>query len=126
MNHVMTSVIYVWAIIFIVPFIVYGVASKVAGIEPPKQVSVQQFLASVLLEKLGVATTFALVFLMADRVAAPNWLYYGLLWWYMFALAEVAMAMRSQSSWKEAFVGIISELIYFSISAYVMVWIITP
>jgi hypothetical protein len=126
MNHVVTSVLMVWATIFIIPFIVYGVAAKLSDMEMPKQVSAQQFMLSVLVEKLGVATTFALVFLMADRVAGPNWIYYGLLWWYMFALAEIATAMRNQSTWKEAIAGIVSELIYFPVSAYIMVWIITP
>lgn len=126
MSHVVTAIIYVWLIINIVPFVVYGIAARFANIQTPGQVSTQQFMLSVFLEKFGVATTFAVVFLMGDRVTAPNWLFYGMLWWYMAALAEVATAMRGGYGWKEAVIGIVSELIYFPLAAYTMAWLITP
>jgi hypothetical protein len=44
---------------------------------------------------------------------------YGLIWFGMFAASEVGDAISGRSSWREASLGILSEVIYAPVSAFI-------
>jgi len=124
MTKVILSIIFVSAIIFIVPILVYGLASVVAGLKTPEGASPAQFLLSVLVSKIGTAIAFVLIFYFARNSLSGQWLLYAFLWWLMFVIGEVGQTIGPNYTWKEAIAGIISETVYLPLSAYVTNWLI--
>ena len=124
MTKVILSIIFVSAIIFIVPILVYGLASVVAGLKTPEGASPAQFLLSVLVSKIGTAIAFVLIFYFARNSLSGQWLLYAFLWWLMFVIGEVGQTIGPNYAWKEAIAGIISETVYLPLSAYVTNWLI--
>jgi len=124
MRKLILNIGLVLAIIYIVPFVVYGVASVVAGLKPPEGASPARFLVSVFVSKVGTAIAFVLIFHFAREELSARWVLYAGLWWLMFAIGEIGQAIGPQYSWKEAVVGIISETIYWPVSAFVTNWMI--
>ncbi|MBI3772547.1 MAG: hypothetical protein HY272_07590 [Gammaproteobacteria bacterium] len=55
MEIVLFNIVLVSAIIYIVPFLVYGLASVVTDLKTPEGVSPSRFLISVLICKVGTA-----------------------------------------------------------------------
>jgi hypothetical protein len=90
----------------------------------PEGVSPAMFLLSVLVSKIGTAIAFVLIFYFARNIFGNNWLLYAFIWWMMLAIGEVGQAIGPNYSWKEAIAGVISESIYFPISAYIVHWLI--
>ena len=117
------SIILVLATIYIIPIIVYGIFSAVAGLKQPEG-SPTMFLLSVLISKIGTAVAFVLLFYFARNYFSGNWLLYAFLWWLMYVVGEVGQAIGPNYSWKEAIAGIISETAYFPLSAYIINWLI--
>ncbi len=105
-------------IIFIVPVGVYGLFVRYWGVSEPKRTS--SFLTSVLVQKVGTAVGFVVVFAMAREYFVENWLGYGLVWAAMYAIVEIGQAIGPGYSNMEAVAGIISEVIYFPVSAFVI------
>ena len=124
MRKVILNVGLVLAIIYIVPFVVYGLGSVLAGLKPPEGVSPARFLISVFVSKFGTAITFVLVFFFAREQLSGRWLLYASLWWLMFIIGEIGQTIGPHYSWKEALAGIISETIYWPVSAFVTNWLI--
>jgi len=124
MAKITLSIILVLAVIYIVPFIVYGPFSSLIGAKMPEGVSPAMFLLSVLVSKIGTAIAFVLIFYFARNVFGNNWLLYAFIWWVMLAIGEVGQAIGPNYSWKEAVAGVISEAIYFPVSAYILHWLI--
>jgi hypothetical protein len=124
MTKVVLSIVLVLAIIYIVPILVYGLASVVAGLKTPEGASPAQFLISVLVSKIGTAITFVLIFYFARSSLSGQWLLYALIWWLMFVIGEVGQAIGPNYTWKEAIAGVISETVYLPLSAYVTNWLI--
>jgi hypothetical protein len=120
MAKVVLSIILILAVIYIIPFIVYGIFSAIAGLKPPGGVSPLTFLLSVFVSKVGTAIAFVLIFYFARSSFDGKWLLYAFIWWLMFVIGEVGQALAPNYSWKEAFAGIISETIYLPISAYLV------
>jgi hypothetical protein len=118
------SIVLTLAIIYIVPFLVYGVFSAVAGLKLPEGASPVQFLASVFVSKVGTAIAFVLIFYFARSSLSGRWLLYAFIWWLMFVIGEVGQAIGPNYSWKEAIAGSVSETIYFPLSAFVTNWLI--
>ncbi len=118
MKKVILSMVLVLAIIYIVPILVYGLASVEADLKLPEGASPVQFLISVLVSKIGTAITFVLIFYFARNSLSGQWLLYAFLWWIMFIIAEIGQAIVPNYTWKEAIAGIISETIYLPLSAY--------
>lgn len=108
----------VLAIIFIVPVVVYGVASALGGMELPTDATPQRFLAGVLVTKLGTAIAFVLLLQLTRSAWADQWLLYGSVWFAMFAASEVGDAISGRSSSQEALLGIASEALYAPASAF--------
>lgn len=123
MTNIILSIILVLAIIYIIPFIIYGILSSVAGLKKPEG-SPLMFLLSVLVSKIGTAIAFVLIFYFARNAFGGNWLLYAFIWWLMYVIGEVGQAIGPNYSWKEAIVGIISETAYFPLSAYIVNWLI--
>ena len=109
----------VTAIIFIVPIIVYGAFSQFGLAQIPGN-SPGAFLAGVFVSKIGTAIAFVLLFSLAPAGPARDWFLYGSIWWIMFAFGEVGQAMGPDYPWSEALAGMISEAIYFPVSAYLL------
>ncbi len=124
MVKVILSIVSVLAIIYIVPFLVYGLASVVTDLKPPEGPSPAQFLISVLVSKIGTAIAFVLIFYFARSSLSGQWFLYAVIWWLMFIFGEIGQAIGPNYSWKEAIAGIISETVYVPLSAYVTTWLI--
>ena len=124
MGKTILSIVLTLAIIYIIPFLVYGVFSAVVGLKLPEDASPVQFLASVFVSKVGTAIAFVLIFYFARDSLSGRWLLYAFIWWLMFVIGEVGQAIGPDYSWKEAIAGVISETIYFPLSALVINWLI--
>ena len=124
MTNVILSVFFVLTIIYIVPFLIYGLASVVAGLKSPEGASPARFLVSVLISKIGTAIAFVLIFFFARNSLSGQWMLYAFLWWLMFVMGEIGQTIGPNYTWKEAVAGILSETIYLPLSAYVTNWLI--
>jgi energy-converting hydrogenase Eha subunit E len=120
MRKLALSVIATLAIIYIVPFPFYGLLSVLAGLEPPSDGSPVQFMIGVLVSKVGIALAFVLLFYLGRTSFAGRWPVYALVWWLMFVIGEVGQAIGPGYSWPEAAAGIVSESIYFPLSAFIV------
>jgi hypothetical protein len=109
----------VTAIIFIVPIVVYGLFSKMGLAEMPGD-SAAAFLGGVLVSKIGVAIAFVAFFTLSPDELGRNWLLYALIWWVMYLFGEIGQAIGPNYPKSEAVAGIISEAIYFPLSAYLL------
>ena len=119
MSQVICAILLVFAIIYIVPFLVYAPLSAAGWIKQPEG-SPASFLLGVLVSKIGTAVAFVLIFHFAREALGDRWLLYGFLWWLMFVVGEVGQAIGPNYSWKEAIAGIISETIYYPLAAWTM------
>ncbi|UCH11612.1 MAG: hypothetical protein JSU61_06900 [Fidelibacterota bacterium] len=119
MGEVTIAVLLVFAIIYFVPFLVYGPLSAAGWIMQPEG-SPASFLLGVLVSKIGTAVAFVLIFYFAREVLGDRWLLYGFLWWLMFVIGEVGQAIGPNYSWREALAGMISETIYCPLAAWAM------
>lgn len=124
MKNVLFSFVLVLAIIYIVPFLVYGLASVITGLKTPEGVSPARFLVSVLVSKVGTAIAFVLIFYITRSSLSGQWFLYAAIWWLMFVIGEIGQAIGPNYSWKEAIAGIISETVYLPLSAYATNWLI--
>jgi len=124
MTKVISSIVVVLVVIYIVPFLVYGLASAVAGLKPPEGASPAQFLLSVLVSKIGTAIAFGLIFYFARSSLGGQWFLYAFVWWLMFVFGEIGQAIGPNYTWKEAIAGVISETIYLPLAAYLTHWLI--
>jgi hypothetical protein len=124
MLRVALTVALVLAIIYAVPFLVYGLSSVVVDLRVPGDASPTLFLASVFVSKLGTALAFVLVFYFARGSLSEQWLLYALLWWVMFVVGEIGQAIGPEYTWKEAIAGMISETVYVPLAAYVTDWLL--
>ncbi len=117
------GVVLVWAVIFVVPVVVYGAFSAVTGLQPPGS-SPTLFLAGTAVSKLGAAVAFVAIFYLARDAIGGQWLLYAGIWWLMFVVGEVGQAITPTYSWQEAVAGIISETIYFPLSGFILNWLV--
>lgn len=124
MIRVALTIALVLVIIYVVPFLVYGLFSLVADLRPPEDASTARFLASVFVSKAGTAIAFVLIFYIARGSLSERWLVYALLWWVMFVVGEIGQAIGPDYTWKEAIAGMISETIYVPLAAYVTRWLL--
>ena len=124
MINVILGVFFVLAIIYIVPFLIYGLASVMAGLKSPEGASPARFLVSVLISKIGTAIAFVLIFFFARNSLSGQWILYAFLWWLMFVIGEIGQTIGPNYTWKEAIAGILSETIYLPLSAYITNWLI--
>ena len=120
MSIILLGIILVLVIIYIVPFIVYGVSQAIFGLKTLAGVSPMMFLLSVLVSKIGTAIAFVLIFYFARNSLSEHWLLYAFIWWIMFAIGEVGQAIGPNYSWKYAIAGVVSETIYLPLSALIV------
>ena len=109
-------------IIFIVPVIIYGIFSKLLGIQEPEKKGV--FFIGVLIEKIGTTIGLVGIFTIAKDFFLEHWLSYALLWFLMFAITEIGQIFLKQSTKKEAVAGVISEAVYFPLAVFVLTLLI--
>ena len=124
MANVVLSIVLVLIIIYVVPFLVYGLGSAVAGLKTPEGASPVKFLISVLVTKIGTAITFVLLFYFARSALSGQWLLYAFVWWLLFVFGEVGQTIGPNYSWKEAIAGVLSETVYLPFSAYLTNWLV--
>ena len=124
MAKVMLSITLVLTVIYVVPLLVYGLGSVIAGLTTPEGTSPAKFLLSVLVTKIGTAIAFVLLFYFARDSLSGQWLLYAFIWWLMFVVGEIGQTIGPNYSWKEAIAGMISATIYLPISAYLTNWLI--
>ncbi len=108
----------VWAVIFAVPFVVYGAASVFLSLRQPDGPA-WRFLLGVAVTKLGTAAAFVVLF-AASREAwrGRRWLLYGAIWFLAFAASEAGDLVRGASNSAEAILGVLSEAVYAPVSAF--------
>ncbi len=111
------AVVFVWALVFAVPFAVYGCASAFLELKPPSG-SALRFLSGVAITKLGTAVAFVALFALAHAEWRSRWILYAAIWFLAFAASEIGDVVRSVSSPAEAALGILSEAIYAPVSAF--------
>lgn len=117
------AVLAVFLILFLVPIIVYGVLSRLTGLQPPGD-NPAAFLTGVAVSKLGTAVAFVGIWLLArDSIGQLLWAYVAL-WWVMFVLGEIGQAIGPDYSWSEAIGGIVSETIYLPLSVMFLRWML--
>ena len=124
MGRIVLSILLTLAIIYIVPFLVYALFSVVADLKPPEGASPLRFLAGIFVSKVGTAIAFVLIFYFARNSLSGQWLLYAFIWWLSFSIGEIGQAIGPNYSWTEAIAGIISETIYFPLSAFVTNWLV--
>jgi hypothetical protein len=124
MGKIIVSVLLVLLIIYTVPFLVYSLFTVLTDLKAPENISPVQFLMSILISKVGVSIAFVLIFYVARDTFSGQWFLYAFMWWLMLSIGEIGQAIGPNYTWKEALAGILSETIYFPISAYVVHWLI--
>lgn len=117
MGQITLGFLLVLAVIYAVPFVVYGTLSALGWVGKPKG-SPSAFLLSILVSKTGTSIAFVLLLYFSRGALGGNWLFYALVWWIMFVFGEIGQAVGPNYSWKEAVAGIVSETVYFPLSAY--------
>jgi hypothetical protein len=123
MTKATVATMIVWAIIFVVPVIVYGIYAAFTDLKPPGD-DPMRFLLGVGISKFGTALAFVLVFYLGQETLSSHWFAYAGLWFAMFAIGEIGQAVGPDYSWAEAIMGIISEAIYFPASGLVVYWML--
>ena len=118
MHRIFLSIGLTLAITFLVPLPIYGTLYALTGLQIPTTGSPAQFIVSVLVMKLGVAVAFVLLFGLARNCWSPRWAVYAFVWWLMFAFIEIGQAITPDYAWLAAVGGMISEAIYFPLSAF--------
>lgn len=109
------------AIMYVLPFPVYGTLSALGLVEIPEPDAPGRFMLGVLVVKIGVALGFVLLLRRAFEAFAGRWMLYAAIWWLMFAIVEVGQAIGPGYSAGDAGGGIISEALYFPLSSRVAV-----
>jgi len=126
MHRIVLAVALTLLITFVVPLPIYGALYALTGLQIPTSGSPAQFMISVLVMKLGVAVAFVLLFFLARKTWITRWTTYAFVWWVMFALIEVGQAITPDYSSLAAIGGIVSEAIYFPLSAFVVARLLLP
>jgi hypothetical protein len=111
---------------FLVPLPIYGALAGLTGLELPTSGSPAQFMISVLIIKLGVSVAFVLLYYLAHDSWRTRWIEYALVWWVMFSMIEMGQAITPDYSWLAAVGGIVSEAIYFPLSALLVARLLAP
>lgn len=119
MKEITLSFLLVLAVIYIIPIIIYGTFSRFLKLETPKGSAVK-FLLGILISKVGAALAFVIIFYIGREIFSEKWLLYGIIWLGMYISGEIGQAIGPDYSWKEAIAGIVSECIYFPLSAYIV------
>lgn len=109
------SILATFVIIFVIPVIVYAIFAKYKLVQEPEKKA--RFFASVVIQKIGTSIGFVTLFTLQNT---DSWLTYGLLWTLMFAIVEIGQSLSDMYTKNDAVAGIISEIIYFSLSAYII------
>ena len=117
--RVLVAGISVWAILFAIPFAVYGSASMFLDLKPPVGPA-WRFLSGIAVTKLGTALAFVALFALSRDAWRGHWALYGAIWFLMFAASEIGDVVRMASSSSEAILGILSEAVYAPVSAFVI------
>ncbi len=76
------------------------------------------FFTSVVIEKIGHTIAFVLIFYLGRHSLSQHWVLYAFGWWTMFALGELALAIRQPTYTTDMAVGgVIAEAIYLPLAA---------
>lgn len=115
------SVVLVFLVIYTIPILVYGMVSVLTGLQPPGK-SPARFLSGVAVSKLGTAIAFVFFWHLSSGLGSGNWLLYASLWAMMLVFGEIGQVISGETSLTEAGAGILSEILYFPLAGWVMVW----
>jgi hypothetical protein len=124
MTMVLLNIFLVLAVIYLVPILVYGLATLVTELKTPEGVLPARFLFSVFVSKIGTAIAFVLIFYFARESLSGQWAIYAFAWWLMFVLDEIGQVIGPKYSLAKAIAGVISETIYLPVSAYLTNWLV--
>lgn len=124
MGKIVLSILLVLVIIYLVPFLVYSLFTVLTDLKTPEGTSPMLFLLSVFVSKIGVAIAFVLIYYFGRSALGGQWLLYAFIWWLMLVVGEIGQVIGPNYTWKEALAGILSETIYFPLSAYLINWLL--
>ena len=85
--RVLVAVILVWALLFAIPFAVYGSASTFLDLKAPVGPA-WRFLCGVAVTKLGTTAAFVALFALSRDAWRGHWPLYGSIWFAMFAASD--------------------------------------
>jgi membrane associated rhomboid family serine protease len=115
----LSTVLMVLAIMYLVPFLIYGVYAVVTGDTPPQDDNFAATLIGLILAAASIAVPFVLLFQIAHESLSGRWLVYAAIWLILTALADIGYAIGPSYSWQQAMLGIISAMIYLPLSALI-------
>lgn len=110
--------VFVFVTIFIIPIFIYGLFASHLGLDEPEKK--MRFFIGVVIQKIATTFGFVVLFVMAQGSLNDQWLAYGLVWFAMFAVTEIGQTYLTDYSKKVAIAGIISEAVYFPLSAFIV------
>ena len=119
MARLIMAILLVLAVIYAVPFVLYGGASILWDLRPPTSASPNRFLLGVLVTKVGTALAFVSIFALSRATWGPRWLLYATLWFVMFVFSELGEVVSGRWTNLDAVLGVVSEAIYFPVSAFI-------
>lgn len=108
----------VFVIILFVPILTYGLFTKIFNLKEPEKKL--RFFIGVIIQKIATTLGFVAIFSLAINTFDERWFLYGLIWFLMYAITEIGQIFLTDYSKKEAIAGIISELFYFPVSAFLL------
>ncbi len=116
-TRIVLAIVFVLVVIYTVPFILYGTASTLWGLQPPASASPTRFLMGVLVTKTGTALAFVGIFAVGRATWDRKWVLYAGLWFGMFLFGEAGELVSGRWTTVDAVLGILSEAIYLPVSA---------
>lgn len=126
MPRLMSACAATFVIMFIVPFPFYAGFEALGLVRMPGDGSPGEFMAGVVLMKLGIALGFVLLY----RGGAPAWQgrlrQYAGIWWVMYAIIELGQMLGPDDGPGEALAGVLAEAVYFPLSAWTAARILRP
>ncbi len=124
MKRTTIAILLVLVVIYVVPFILYGTASALWGLQPPASASPARFLLGVLVTKVGTALAFVSIFAASGAIWHRRWILYAALWLGMFVFSELGELVSGRWTSLDTLLGIASEAIYLPLSAFVTRWLL--
>ena len=119
MPKLITTILLVLVVIYVVPFVFYGGASALWGLQPPPSASPGRFLLGVLVTKVGTAFGFVTLFAVSRAIWSRRWILYAMLWFVMFVFGEFGEVVSGRWTMLDAVLGVASEAVYFPVSAFI-------
>lgn len=120
MFEIFLGILLTFGLIFTIPFVMYGVFAFLKVIETPEQQNAKAFIYNISITKLSTSILFVLLYSLLVQYISDIWLIYSLIWFFTAMIGEIGDTFKPDYSYKEALIGIISEIIYFPLAGFIL------